>query len=155
MKLEGKNIIKANRDAVWQSLNDPKVLAKAIPGCQEMNLTAESLYAGVVKLGIGPVKGSYTFTVTVTESIPPVSCELHFEGKGLRGFTKMTSPIRLNALSENVTEVSWQGSGEVGGPLAAAGDRILIGISRMLIKQFFNTLENEIREGDSHEAGSF
>jgi hypothetical protein len=149
MRLEGKNLIRANQDRVWEFLNDPNVLAKAISGCEKLTMEDGNVYTGTVKLGIGPVKGSYQFKIRVAESTPPVRCELHFEGKGLRGFTRMVAPIELISHGKNETEVNWKGAGEVGGVLAAAGDRILIGISRMLINQFFKVLEDEItRERD-------
>jgi carbon monoxide dehydrogenase subunit G len=155
MRLEGKNLIRAGRNRVWAFLNDPNVLAKAIPGCEELKSEDENLYTGTVKLGIGPVKGSYQFKIRVAESSPPESWELHFEGKGLRGFAKMTAPVKLVPHGEKETEVNWQGAGEVGGVLAAAGDRILIGISRMLINQFFKVVENELSRGEiGNETGS-
>ena len=146
MRLEGKNLIREDQQKVWVFLNDPDVLAKAIPGCEKLTTEDGNVYTGTVKLGIGPVKGSYQFNIRVLESTPPVGCELHLEGKGLRGFTKMVAPVRLIPHGENETEVDWKASGEVGGVLAAAGDRILIGISRRLINQFFKALENEITQ---------
>ncbi|MEO1694828.1 MAG: SRPBCC domain-containing protein, partial [Pseudomonadota bacterium] len=40
MKLEGTRTIPADRNAVWEKLNDPDVLKRCIPGCQSLEQTS-------------------------------------------------------------------------------------------------------------------
>ena len=34
MEVSGEYLIAADRDAVWNAMNDPEVLRKCIPGCE-------------------------------------------------------------------------------------------------------------------------
>ena len=48
MDMTGQYRIPAARQRVWELLNDPEVLAKAIPGCEQLTrLSAEELEARV------------------------------------------------------------------------------------------------------------
>lgn len=146
MRKEGRTIIKASQQRVWESLNNPQVLAKAIPGCQEFKAIEENKYGGVIKLGVGPVKGEYNVKISVVNSNPPASCALHLEGSGLGGFINGIAHMQLKSVDEETTEVSWLGEVEVGGKLVAAGNRILVGVGKILIKQFFKSVENQVLE---------
>ena len=42
MEMTGEYNIPAPREKVWDALNDPEVLAKCIPGCQELNMDSET-----------------------------------------------------------------------------------------------------------------
>lgn len=150
MKEKGRNIIKASQQHVWEYLNNPQVLAKAIPGCQEFEAIEENKYGGVIKLGVGPIKGEYNVKTSVVNSNPPTSFELHLEGSGLGGFINGIAHIQLESVDKDKTEVSWLGEAEAGGKLVAAGNRILVGVSKILIKQFFKSVENQILEGCSN-----
>ena len=36
MKLVGEALIRAERELVWQAINDPDILRQCIPGCEEI-----------------------------------------------------------------------------------------------------------------------
>ena len=39
MKVTGSAILHASRESVWAALNDPAVLARTIPGCEQLEET--------------------------------------------------------------------------------------------------------------------
>ena len=55
MILSGTYEFRAPRQRVWELLQDPEVLAKALPGTERLVLSAEDKFDGVMKVSIGPV----------------------------------------------------------------------------------------------------
>jgi carbon monoxide dehydrogenase subunit G len=149
MRVEGKNLIKAGQQKAWDYLQDPDVLAKAIPGCHEYNQIGKDEYSSVVTVGVGPVKGTYQVHISVENKKPCESCDLRIEGTGPGGFVRGVAPLQLVPLSESETEIQWVGEGEVGGPVGSVGNRILVGVFRMLLGQFFKGVEAQIAEREA------
>ena len=58
MKMSGSQVIDAPREAVWNGLNDPKVLQQCIPGCESIVASSPTQMSAKVVLKIGPVKAA-------------------------------------------------------------------------------------------------
>jgi len=56
--------VPASRPKVWEAFLDPKVLKKAIPGCEKLEAVGPDEYKAVMKVGVGPVKGTFEGTPT-------------------------------------------------------------------------------------------
>ena len=59
MKIEGSYTFNAPRERVWQVLQDPKIMAQCMPGCESMNQIGPDQYEAVMKVGVASVKGTY------------------------------------------------------------------------------------------------
>ena len=55
MTMNGSVTLPADRQTVWDALNDPEVLKACIPGCQELTRTEDDGFAVTAKIKIGPV----------------------------------------------------------------------------------------------------
>jgi carbon monoxide dehydrogenase subunit G len=55
MNLNGTYTFDGPRPVVWELLQDPVVLAKALPGTERLTLTSEDRFEGVMKVSVGPV----------------------------------------------------------------------------------------------------
>src|SRR3546814_1666542 len=100
MKIEGHNTIAAPKQVVWESLNNPEILRKAIPGCEELQQIASDAFEATVKIKVGPVSARFTGSVQLREINPPHSYVIVGEGKGgAAGFAKGTDrkSTRLNS----------------------------------------------------------
>ena len=100
MKVAGSHTIAAPREQVWHMLQDPDVLAKATPGVKEMEREREDFYRAVLELGIGPVKGTFSGHVEVTEKHLPDSLTLAVDGSGGPGGVKAIGGIEARGSSE-------------------------------------------------------
>ena len=66
------------------------------------------------------------------------------EGSGSPGFVKGEAYIEL--LKHNgKTLVTYQGEVKVGGLIAGVGQRMISGISKMMLKQFFKKMKQELK----------
>ena len=59
MDMTGEHLIPAPRDTVWRALNDPELLKRAIPGCEEVVKLSDTEFAAKVTL---PTDGSQEFS---------------------------------------------------------------------------------------------
>ena len=92
-----------------------------------------------MKVGVAAIKGTYKGKVAIVEKQPPTEYTLQVEGRGGPGFVKGTAKITLSAEGDG-TAVKVEGDGQVGGMLAGVGQRMLPGVAKMLMNQFFECL---------------
>ena len=139
MKLEGTYDVPAPRKKVWAAFLDPKVLKKAIPGCEKLEVVGPDEYKATMKIGVGGVKGTFEGKVKLTEKNPPDNYKMAVEGTGGPGFIRGETLITLTDY-EGGTRVSYTADVQVGGLIASVGQRMLGGVSKMMADKFFNRM---------------
>ena len=144
MKIEGEYVFDGPREAVWEIVRDPDVLASALPGTQSLEQVSENEYQGEMQVRIGPVGGLFTGRVVISNETPPESLTMTVEGKGKPGFVKGTGDVQLSAQEENKTMMQYQGDLEVGGRLASVGQRMMDSVSKSLLKQGLDSLNQAL-----------
>jgi carbon monoxide dehydrogenase subunit G len=120
-------------------MQDPEVLARAIPGCEGLERTGDDEYKMKMKMAMASVSGAFEGKVRITDQNPPTSFRLMVEGSGKIGFVKGDGLLTLTA-KDGGTEVSYEGDAQVGGTIAAVGQRLIDMTSKMMIKKFFEKL---------------
>jgi len=151
MQLNGKYEFNGTQQQVWDLFTNPDSLAKAMPGCQELKETEPGKYDALMKIGIAAVKGTYTGKFEIGDPDPPNRYQLIGEGSGSPGFVKGVTDIELTA-SNDKTIVTYQGEVQVGGLIAGVGQRMISGIAKMMLGQFFKKMKKELKA--SGPAGS-
>ncbi|HZS27293.1 MAG TPA: carbon monoxide dehydrogenase subunit G [Candidatus Angelobacter sp.] len=144
MKIEGTHTIEAPRERIFAALIDPAVLQRCIPGCEQMEKSGDNRYNAKLTAGIGPVKGVFTATVSLSELEPPEHYKLLVEGKGQPGFVNGTGDLNLKD-SDNATEIQYTGEVNVGGLIASVGQRMIQSTAKLLAGRFFKALESEVK----------
>jgi carbon monoxide dehydrogenase subunit G len=140
MKIEGRYLFKAPRERVWQVLLDPKILAQCMPGCEDLKEIGPDQYEATVKIGIAAVKGTYKAKVSITEKRPPSHYVLSGQGSGGPGF--MQGDVAIDREEKGgETVVNYNTDAKVGGLIAGVGQRMIGGISKMMVDQFFKKME--------------
>jgi len=144
MKLEGTYKFNFPQAKVWEVLTDPRHLEKAIPGCETLEELEPGRYDATLKIGIAAVKGTYKGMAQVVDPQPPERYRLIVEGGGNPGFVKGEALIELSHQNQT-TIVSYQGEGQVGGLIAGVGQRLISGIAKMMVGQFFKQIGQELK----------
>ena len=152
MELSGTKIIHAERSAVWEALNNPTVLKEAVPGCSEMNGSAEEGFDAVVTQKVGPVKATFKGNVTLSNIVPEQSYTISGKGSGgVAGFASGGADVVLTDHAEG-TELSYTVNAKVGGKLAQLGSRLINGFAAKMADQFFVRFKDAV-ESDGAEGG--
>ena len=139
MKISGTYFLPVPQERAYQLLQDPEILARALPGCEGLEKIAENEYRMKMKILLASLAGNFDSKVKIAEQTPPSSFRLLVEGSGRPGFVRGDGLLRLSPQGTG-TEVSYDGDVQVGGTMAAVGQRLLDGTAKMLIKKFFETL---------------
>lgn len=146
MKVSGSQIIPAPPEQAYAMLQDPAILAKAIPGCGGLEKTGEGEYKLKLKVVLASLGGDFEGRVRLTDHIPPTSFRMIVEGTGKMGFMKGEGTLKLAPVSGG-TEVSYDGDAQIGGKMAAVGNRLIDATAKLLIKRFFHKID-KFAQGD-------
>lgn len=138
MEMTGEQLIPADREAVWNALNDPEVLKQCIPGCQDLEKTEDDNgFAATVQAKVGPVKAKFKGTVTLSNIDAPNSYTISGEGKGgAAGFAKGSADVSLEEAGDG-TLLKYAVNAKVGGKLAQIGSRLIDSTAKKLSGEFF------------------
>jgi len=145
MKLAGEFVFDGSREEVWELVRDPQVLATALPGAQSLSQVSESEYEGQMSVRVGPVSGTFSGRVVVSDEVPPESYTLAVEGRGAPGFAKGTGRVQLVDQGDSTTLMKYEGDVEVGGKLAGVGQRMLETVSKSMTRQGLETLNKALQ----------
>ena len=145
MKLDigGEEIFEVPIETLWNALNDPAVLNKCIPGCKDMIPEGEDRFRLVLNLKVASVGGSFEGEISLSDKIAPAQCKVAVSGSGTLGQGSGTATFALSSQTGG-TSMRYSGEGEIGGLVAGVGQRILKGVAKYLIGQFFTALRREV-----------
>ena len=139
MELKQSQDIPRPIDEVWAALNDADTLAKAIPGCQELNKVSDTELSAKVKLKIGPVSATFTGEVTLSELNPPRSYVISGAGKGgVAGSATGSARVELEPINDGAaTRLTYEVDAAVTGKIAQLGSRLIESTAKKLATKFF------------------
>ena len=144
MDQSGEYQIPAERDAVWQALNDAVTLGRCINGCKSIEKRAEDEYAAVVRARVGPVSATFNAELRLEDIDPPNSYTINVAVKGgPAGFAKGRARVELSAEAE-ATRLRYSATANVGGRLAQVGSRLIGGAARKMADDFFKAFVVEM-----------
>jgi len=153
MKLEGQYVFNGPRQEVWDLVRDPEILATALPGAQSLERISDSEYEGSMKVRIGPMGGNFEGRVLVSDENPPESYVLNVEGKGGPGWAKGSGQVLLTEETAGQTLMKYQGEVQIGGKLANVGQRLIESVSKSLIRQGLDVLNQALEARLAAKAG--
>ena len=144
MEMTGEQFIPALQAEVWRGLNDPEVLKACISGCESVEKLADTEYAVVTTVAIGPVKARFRGKLLLADLAPPNSYSLSFDGQGgTAGFGKGSAKVSL-ATEGAGTRLSYTVKAQVGGKLAQIGSRLIDGVAKKMADDFFAAFNRKI-----------
>lgn len=146
MILSGTFTFEGPRTRVWDILQDPDVLAKALPGTKTLTKVGEDRYQGVMKVSVGPMSAAeFNISVELKDKVEPEKFSMVIDGKGSVGFTKGTATIVLDEQPGPVTVMTYTSDVQIGGKIAAVGQRLLESVGKMMTKQALDALNKELK----------
>ncbi|MCL6633118.1 MAG: carbon monoxide dehydrogenase subunit G [Alicyclobacillus herbarius] len=145
MKISGSKAFPTDPMRTYELLIDPDVIARAMPGMKSLEKKSDSLYEATMEVGVAGIKGSYQGTLELLDVEPGSHYRLVVHGEGPMGFMDADVAVSLAAADGGGSQVSYEGEAKVGGTVAGVGQRVLSGVAKFLIGQFFNGVVKEAR----------
>jgi len=149
MNITGARAIGAPRTQVWDALLDPALLARALPGCRSLIVTGDGVYDLRIEMGVGAIKGSYSGIVRIEEPDQPRAYTMRIDAQGTAGFVNATARITLDETATGETDLRYDADAAVGGLIAGVGQRMLGGVAKLVIDQFFKNLQLELMKAQA------
>ena len=144
MELHGEQLIRAPRQRVWDALNDAQILAKCIPGCEEMNKLSDTETEVRLLAKIGPVRARFSGRMLMSDITVPSGCTLAFEGSGgAAGTAKGQSKVALESEGD-ATRLQYTVDAAVGGKLGQIGGRLIDASAKKLADDFFRSFNEQL-----------
>ena len=142
MKISGTHLVPAPPERAYSLLQDPDVLAKSMPGCDQLKRLGPDEYEMKLKMAISSIQGLFAGKIRIEDSHPPTSFKLIVEGTGKVGFMKGAGVLTLSP-QDGATQVAYDGDVQVGGMIAGVGQRLLDTTAKFVIRKFFGKLAEQ------------
>lgn len=136
--------LNASVEQVWAKILNPEVLADCIMGCKELVLQEDGKYRADLAVGVAAVKGKYDATIQLADVEELKSYKLIVRGEGAPGFVEAEGLIELTRVEEGTTALTYSYQAEVGGKVASIGQRMLGGVAKLLISDFFKKMKKQV-----------
>jgi uncharacterized protein len=140
MNLQGSHRVEAPCAQVWNALNRPEILRQATPGCKRLVVNARGGYDTELEVGVGAVKGRFTGTIEIQDRVPGSQYYLAVSASGNTGFLIADGVVELREDGHG-TAIEYSGRAQVGGLIASVGQRMVEGVAKRLVGQFFRNFE--------------
>jgi carbon monoxide dehydrogenase subunit G len=142
MNVNGSIVVDATQEQVWNALNDPEVLKKATPGCKVLEEVEPDNFKAEIALGIAAVRGEYEAEIKILDKEAPNKYRLIMKADSKMGFIEGNAVVEIE-VQDSKTVIKYDGEAKVGGMIAGVGQRILSGIAKMIVKDFFKKIAKE------------
>ena len=136
MKLSGSYQINLEKQKVWEALNDPEILQKTIPGCEEFIKKSETEFTATATNKIGPFNASFTGDIELKNINAPNSYVIEGSGNSPVGFASGSAQVKLED-SEGGTKLTYEVEANVGGKIAQVGSRLIDMTAKKMADIFF------------------
>lgn len=133
------------REIVWELIQNEDVLKHSIPGCKSFTQLEDGSYDVEMGLSVGPVKGVFTGHVQMTDHQEPSYYCLKVKGKGAPGEVDAVAHMHLDEAENGVT-LNCRMEVVVTGVLASVGQRVMGGVAKLVLGQFFKSADTEMRK---------
>ena len=143
MKLFGSYQINLEKQKVWEALNDPEILRKSIPGCEEFIKNSNTEFTATATNKIGPFNASFKGEIKLKEINPPNSYVIQGNGNSPVGFASGEAKVKLEDF-EGGTNLIYEVEANVGGKIAQVGSRLIDMTAKKMADIFFGNFSELI-----------
>jgi len=154
MKLSGSYQINLSKEKVWEALNDPEILKKSIPGCEEFKKNSETEFTATATNKIGPFNASFTGDIELEDLDPPNSYKISGSGNSPVGFASGEATVKLEN-HENGTKLIYEVQANVGGKIAQVGSRLIDMTAKKMADIFFGKFSKLISNDTINHKDAF
>ncbi len=147
MEFDGEREIAATRQEVFDALNDPEVLSRSIPGCEDFQKLSDTEMEATIVNKIGPVTAKFKCKIALSDIVAPESYTLSGEGSGGGSIAKGSAKVSLDDLGEK-TMLHYTFNADISGKLAQLGSRLIEGSVAKLTDDFFNVFSANVTGAD-------
>jgi carbon monoxide dehydrogenase subunit G len=148
MRIEGSFAVAAPRAIVWEKIRNPILVARCVPGCDQVEPLSRTQYRARVVVSIGPIKASFNLVVEVTTEEAPerILSTTRGEEGSRASIISAENVLTLADLAEGGTQVSYCSEVSVTGRLGKFGLGVMKKKAEVLGHQFAECFRAEVEQ---------
>ena len=137
MEMRGEYQISADRQTVWDALNEPEVLRDCLEGCESFDKVSDSDFKARITTRVGPIKTTFACSIQLTDIDPPNAYTISGQGNGgASGFARGSIKVSLSE-SEGATVLGYAVDASLRGKIGQMGSRVVDSVARSMAERFF------------------
>jgi carbon monoxide dehydrogenase subunit G len=144
LQYSGQEQIGADPASVWAFVNDPEKIGRCLPDVIEVSVQDPTHFGAVVRVGVGPVRGKFTFKFELQPDEAARRINMKISGGGFGSAVDLTAGADVLPADGGGTTLNWAGSAVMRGPVAAVGGRVLDAQAKKLITQTFANVREQL-----------
>lgn len=130
VRIEGARVFEEPRQAVFDALTDPHVMAEAVPGVERVEIQNETHWTARIKVPLGV--GSLSFQFELLERQPPEHARLIARGKALGAGMLMDTEFELGE-DRGRTDMRWRADVRLSGLLGRLGQPVVRPVAEHMV----------------------
>ncbi|HTD36815.1 MAG TPA: SRPBCC domain-containing protein [Candidatus Limnocylindrales bacterium] len=140
LQYSGVEQIPVRRDVVWAFISDPANIAACMPDVISSEVADSRTFDVVVQVAVGPVRGRFKFHVVLDPQPGESRMNMKISGGGLGSVVDLLAGADV-AETPAGTELVWQGTATMRGPVAAVGGRVIDAQAKRVITTTFENVK--------------
>ncbi len=144
LQYQGREEIAAPKERVWAFVTDPASIVTCMPDVISSTVVDGRRFDAVVQVAVGPVRGKFTFHVTLEPDPGGARMAMRINGGGFGSVVDLLAGADVTAAGDNATTLDWQGKATMRGPVAAVGGRVLDAQASRIISTTFANVKTRL-----------
>jgi uncharacterized protein len=145
VRLEGTRRFEAPLDVVWEVIDDPARMARALPGVESFTIKDVSHWSANVKVPLGVAGLQLSFDMEKLDERPLEHARLQAKGAGIGALVRMETTFDLETAGDS-TLMHWRADFQIAGKVGGVGQRVLQPIVHGQVENVLNALDEQIVE---------
>jgi carbon-monoxide dehydrogenase large subunit len=131
---------------VYAMLLDPAVLMSVMHGTRRLDRFGDR-YVGLMEVGVGPISAAeFELEIEIGDKVEGASYAMRIDARGKLGFVGGTASVVLGPVEMGGgTRMTYRADLQVGGTIAAVGQRLLDSVSKAMSAQALRDLRGKMR----------
>jgi uncharacterized protein len=151
MNVSGEFTVKAPREAVFDTIRDPKIFISLVDGVQDLKEIDPTHYEAVFETRIAYLKFRFNVTVEVTKlEVGEIGARIEGTPMGVVGRLTATSSTTLTEAGDE-TRVSYSVDATLAGKLGSMGQPVLRSKAKDMEKVFVARLRERFAKAESEQ----
>ncbi|MBC8234928.1 hypothetical protein H8E77_35735 [bacterium] len=148
MIIEGKFIVQISINSAWNFFMDIESLAHCMPGLKQVEAIDDKTYRCTIEAKVAYLKFNFSGDFSITNDESPIRVESVVKGEDRKFFSTLKSEnlMELEAISEDVTMVTYKIDVNIFGRLGIFGQRIIRGKAEQIAQEFIGNVQSMIKK---------
>ena len=143
--LEGKYVLTAPREKVWDFIIDPSKIGNCLPDLKSLEVESENKFIALIRVGLGPIRTDLKFRIEIVGKEPPSRVRLKAIGSGSGNSVNLDLGIELRDILGG-SELTYKSDVKIAGMMAGLGQRLIGDATEKTVASVFECIKKQLEQ---------